>query len=187
MSNHHGHREHLVKTVIFIAFATVIIIMAIVIILKQGSEKYTLSVKKVDTPAGVTINHLENSDGKYPFEQVIKGNEFLSLEDSAIYGKLIGPEIDRIQESIESELLGYYILTEWYIPIKNSIRQHDFRNMTKEQLSDIKVAIYHDSEVYIVDLDSIADFDSFRSSSGYLEYKFPFTQMAFAFFEPKRD
>ena len=193
MANHGHHRGGNKRQTFYLAVgACVIAVAALCIILpviKRNNNRYAVG-RKTETPQQ-DIDVEEYSEGKAEvvakFDSDVADDAFIRKEDASLYAKIITLNAHKALGRFGSELNDYYMLTSWLVPYTNMIRIPDLINMTVDEIAPIKVVVYHDDDLYLIDLGNIADLDTFEPATGALKFHFPYPVMAYALFEPKRD
>ena len=124
---------------------------------------------------------------KLSFDHVVKDSELISKENASVYSGIVTYQANAALEKRADELASYNMLTNWKVPFSSVNRITDLKNMSVDEIKPIKVAVFYNGDLWIVDLEEIAELDSFDSATGRIKLRLPFSVMAYALFEPKRN
>jgi hypothetical protein len=185
---YYNNKNFIVPVIIIIIIGIFAISHFIQPILSQENDKYRIGIREKDDAAS-TVSVRTNPQGGNGtvFDTVVDDKDLIRKEDAEVYGKIVTPMANEALKALETELNGYYMLTNWMVPYGSNVRIPDLKNMSVEEITPIKVVVYRDGEIWLVNLGDIADLNTFNRETGGLVFKFPYTVMAFALFEPKRD
>jgi hypothetical protein len=195
MARHHSHRSNgtalWIKTTVGLGACIIVMFLILTPVLKGHRDRYRID--RVDGSEAQTTEKktdergFGNAEDLYASRSIVEEGQFISRENASIYVRFVTPLANKALKRLESELSDYYMLTNWIVPYTSVNRLPDLKYMSVEDVSQLKVVVYRDDNLWLLNMDEIADMSTFKPGSGYIKFRFPLDVMAYALFEVKHD
>ena len=154
---------------------------------RSRNDRYRVGVKSVERVDAADQADFEVAESEHPvFSGYVDDEDMITREDARIYAGIVSDQANALLAQKSGKLKDYNMLTNWMVPYSSVNRIPDLKNMTVEEISPIKIAMYYNGELWLLDLGELADLETFNPATGTLTFRFPYSVMAFALFEPKR-